>query len=148
VICHAAGSGVSRQDNVLVHADRAGTAQPSNVPFSVRLPVYSIDPAPLRVAPSVAILRRSPDAASWMGTLFLTGDAISAGASVRQIQSDGPRITFRASRIADGAIRVDLNCWPARDARAPPTQQLDLILTDGQRQRATVRLDNEPQLGL
>ncbi len=140
VACHPRSSGASRQDHLLITADGPRPNSTTIHSFSVRLPVYSNDPAPLRVSPPLATLRRKTDGTAWTGTLFVFGDAIETGTRVTHITCAGATTSFRASRIAECALRIDLEYAPTQESGQLPTQSLDLILTGGRRQRVLVRL--------
>ena len=141
VSCHPSGTGDSRQGSIQVQVSTfaADPALPSQR-LSFLLPVYAADPAPLVIAPRLATLQAGSDGQPWSGQLIVTGDAVAAGADVRQIHCATGRIAYHSTRIASSALRVDLDWWPIAWRTDRGRHQIELELTNGERRRANVRL--------
>ena len=140
VTCNASGIGGSRQDTVLITADGSLPDDPDPRPFSIRLPVYSTDAAPLTIAPRIATLRRGKVGSPWTGLLIVTGDAITAGADVQHVSSPIGKVAYDASRIAPGTLRIDLDCWPNDSLAKVRTQPISIEFTTGERRQTNLRL--------
>jgi hypothetical protein len=85
-------------------------------------------------------LQAADDGQPWIGQLIVTGDAVAAGAEVRQIRCPTGRLMYHSTRIAAAAVRLDLEFWPTEKRSPGRNHSIELELTSGETRRATVRL--------
>ncbi len=98
VVCRPSGTGDSRQAVIQLRVDGWSLDDsPQPQAFSAQLPVYAADSTPLSIAPRIAGLRSKSAGAPWVGQLIVTGDAVAAGAEIRQIRCPNGRIEYHSN---------------------------------------------------